>query len=41
LAILKSIDNLELFTQEIEKIKALGKIPKKRLQEANKNWKLI
>ncbi|MBS0027208.1 hypothetical protein ACTJJ0_12145 [Chitinophaga sp. 22321] len=39
--IIKAIDQFELFQDEIQKIKALGKIPKNRLSNANRNWKLI
>jgi len=39
--IIDSINEFELFQDEILKIKALGKIPKNRLSNANKNWKLI
>lgn len=41
LEILNSIDENELFNEEIEKITAIGRIPKIRLERANKNWKLI
>lgn len=39
--IINSINEFELFTDEIDKIKALGVIPKARLHRANKNWTLI
>ena len=39
--ILESVQKYELFQEEIEKIKALGKIPKSRLQAANKSWSLM
>lgn len=39
--IIDSINEFELFQDEILKIKALGIIPKNRLSNANKNWKLI
>ena len=39
--IINSINKFELFQDEIQKIKALGIIPKNRLSNANKNWKLI
>ncbi|AZA60182.1 hypothetical protein [Chryseobacterium indoltheticum] len=39
--IVNSINQFELFTDEIEKIKALGIIPKARLHRANNNWTLI
>lgn len=39
--IINSINQFELFQDEIQKIKALGVIPKNRLSNANKNWKLI
>lgn len=39
--IINSINKFELFQEEIQKITALGKIPKNRLNNANKNWKLI
>lgn len=41
LEILNSINENELFADEIEKIKSIGKIPKTRLERANNNWKLI
>lgn len=39
--IMSSINRLQLFQEEIEKIKNLGKIPKNRLTAANKNWTLV
>ncbi|WP_261511584.1 hypothetical protein [Chryseobacterium paludis] len=39
--IINAIDQFGLFQDEVQKIKALGKIPKNRLNNANKNWKLI
>jgi hypothetical protein len=39
--VLKSITEYELFHEEIEKIKNIGKIPKTKLDRANNNWKLI
>lgn len=39
--IINSINQFELFQDEIQKIIALGIIPKTRLNNANKNWKLI
>lgn len=39
--IINAINQFELFQDEIQKIKALGIIPKNRLSNANKNWKLI
>lgn len=39
--ILKSIEDFNLFQDELNKIKALGKIPKTRIQAANKTWSLI
>ncbi|AWL09497.1 hypothetical protein HME7025_01644 [Aquirufa nivalisilvae] len=39
--IINSINQFELFQDEIQKIRTLGVIPKNRLNSANKNWKLI
>lgn len=39
--IMNAIDHFELFQDEMQKIRALGKIPKSRLNSANKSWKLI
>ncbi|MEZ0184628.1 hypothetical protein ACHRVK_18910 [Flavobacterium plurextorum] len=39
--IIDAINTFELFQDEIQKIRALGVIPKNRLNNANKNWKLI
>ena len=39
--IINAINQFELFRDEIQKIKSLGKIPKNRLNNANKNWKLL
>lgn len=39
--VLNSIIDNNLFEEEIEKIKKIGKIPKKRLDKANNNWKLL
>lgn len=39
--IIDSINKFELFQDEIQKIRTLGIIPKNRLSNANKNWKLI
>lgn len=39
--IINAINQFELFQDEMQKIKALGKIPKNRLNNANKNWRLI
>ncbi|WP_066223716.1 hypothetical protein [Formosa haliotis] len=41
LEILKSIENYDLFHDEINKIKEIGWIPKTKLQKANNNWKLL
>lgn len=37
----KSIDRENLFNEEINKIKAIGYIPKVKIEKANKNWELI
>lgn len=39
--VLEAIIKHELFQEEIEKIKNIGKIPKTRMNNANNNWKLI
>ena len=39
--VLKKIEELELFKEDLSKIKSLGKIPKSRIINANKNWTLI
>ncbi|MBE7696673.1 MULTISPECIES: hypothetical protein [Tenacibaculum] len=39
--ILKKIDDFNLFTKDIIKIKELGTIPKSRIINANKKWTLI
>lgn len=39
--VLNSIIENNLFEEEIEKIKKIGKIPKTRLEKANNNWKLV
>jgi len=39
--ILKSIQEFQLFQEELSKISSLGKIPKSRLQSANKSWSII
>ena len=39
--VMNSINKDDLFPEEIEKIKAIGRIPKTQLEKANKNWKLI
>lgn len=39
--VLNSIAQFELFQEEIEKIKKIGRIPKTRLNKANNNWRLI
>lgn len=39
--IINAIDKFELFQDEMQKIKVLGRIPKNRLNNANNNWKLI
>ena len=39
--VLNSIFENNLFEEEIEKIKRIGKIPKTRLDKANNNWKLL
>lgn len=39
--IINSVNQLELFQEELQKIKDLGKIPKSRLTSANKNWTLL
>ncbi|MVZ63736.1 hypothetical protein [Sphingobacterium humi] len=39
--IISAINQFELFQDEMQRIKALGKIPKNRLNNANRNWKLI
>ena len=39
--IINAINQVDIFQNEIQKIKAFGKIPKNRLNNANKNWKLI
>jgi len=41
LQILKSINEEELFVEEIEKIKTIGWMPKSKIEKANNNWKLI
>lgn len=39
--IIKSINDFNLFQEELSKIKKIGKIPKSRILAANKNWALI
>lgn len=39
--ILNSINKLELFQDEIIKIKTIGWLPKTKLNRANNNWKLL
>jgi hypothetical protein len=39
--IINSINQFELFQDELQKIKNLGIIPKSRLTAANQNWKLL
>jgi hypothetical protein len=39
--VLSEIVKEELFVEEIDKIKAIGQIPKNRIKIANSNWKLI
>lgn len=39
--IINSINQFELFQDELQKIKNLGTIPKSRLASANQNWKLL
>lgn len=39
--IINSINHFDLFQDEIQKIRGLGKIPKSRLAVANSNWSLI
>jgi hypothetical protein len=39
--VLNSIIENNLFEEEIQKIKRIGKIPKTRLDKANNNWKLL
>jgi predicted transcriptional regulator len=39
--IINSINQFELFQDELQKIKNLGIIPKSRLTSANQNWKLL
>lgn len=39
--VLSSITAIELFQEEIDKIKNIGSIPKAKLNRANNNWKLI
>lgn len=39
--IINSINQFELFQDELQKIKNLGIIPKSRLAIANKNWNLL
>lgn len=39
--VLNLINDNDLFKEEIEKIKIIGKIPKTKLDKANNNWKLI
>ncbi len=39
--VLNEIVGEELFVEEINKIKAIGQIPKNRIKIANSNWKLI
>jgi dimeric dUTPase (all-alpha-NTP-PPase superfamily) len=39
--IIASINEFELFQEEIQKIRSFGIIPRTRLQSANNNWKLI
>ncbi len=41
LEILKSIENDNLFLDEINLIKKIGWIPKSKLEKANNNWKLM
>lgn len=41
LAMLNSIKDAELFEEEMERIQNIGRIPKKRLEKANNNWRLI
>jgi hypothetical protein len=41
LVVLNSIKKDDLFQDEIKKIKSLGRIPKFKLDRANKNWKLL
>ncbi|WP_162056137.1 hypothetical protein [Pontibacter pamirensis] len=40
-SIINSINQFDLFQDELQKIRALGIIPKSRLDSANKNWSLI
>lgn len=39
--VLKKINDLELFKEDLGKIQNLGKIPKNRINNANKKWALI
>tara|TARA_R110002051_G_C8744675_1_gene499550 strand:+ start:730 stop:1188 length:459 start_codon:yes stop_codon:yes gene_type:complete len=39
--VVKEIEELELFTEQINQIKKLGILPKARINKANNNWKLI
>lgn len=41
IGVLKSITDYELFQEEIDKIKSIGKISKTTISSANNNWKLI
>jgi hypothetical protein len=41
LEILNSLKKDEIFQDEIKKIKAVGWIPKTKLEKANNNWKLL
>lgn len=39
-SLLKKIEDLELFNEDISKIKAIGIIPQSSIKTANSNWKL-
>jgi hypothetical protein len=39
--IIKKIKSLDLFEEDLCKIKKIGKIPKNRINNANKNWALL
>jgi hypothetical protein len=39
--IIKKIKSLDLFKEDLGKIKKLGKIPKNRINNANQNWALL
>jgi len=39
--VLRKINDLELFKEDLQKVKKIGKIPKSRIINANKKWTLI